>query len=360
VKLRGLAVALAVAAAGCGSAAPVTAPVPLAAAAAPAQPTVTGDIARDLRIPWGLDFLPDGDALVTQRDLRQVLRIAPDGQVTPAGEITEAEGTGEGGVLGLAVSPDFESDQLVYLYISTATDNRIVRAPFDGTTLGPREPLVVGIPSAENHDGGALEFGPDGLLYAGTGDAENRALAQDPGSLGGKILRMTPDGRPPADNPFPGSVVFSLGHRNVQGLGFDSAGRLWASEFGYRTADELNLIRPGGNYGWPVVEGRGGDPRFLEPAAQWSVAEASPSGIAIVDDVVYMAGLRGQRLWRIPLAGEGVGQPEAFLQGAHGRLRTVAPAPDGSLWITTSNHDKLGRPAPGDDRILRVSIDQSG
>ena len=364
-----LAAVLAVTATGCGvgAAAPAGPPAPPGPVepvstaapigpAAPAPPTATGEIARDLRLPWGLDFLPDGDALVTQRDLRQVLRISADGRVTPVGEVTEAEGTGEGGLLGLAVSPTFDADGLVYLYLSTATDNRIVRARFDGTALGPREPLVVGIPSAENHDGGALEFGPDGMLYVATGDATDPAIAQDPGSLGGKILRMAPDGRPPADNPFPGSPVYSLGHRNVQGLAFDSRGRLWASEFGFRTADELNLIQPGANFGWPIVEGRGDDPRFVQPAAQWPVADASPSGIAIVDDVVYMAALRGQRLWRIPLAGDGVGPPEAFLQGAYGRLRTVAPAPDGSLWITTSNHDKLGRPGPGDDRIVRVSI----
>jgi aldose sugar dehydrogenase len=321
----------------------------------PAQPQVTGDIARDLRAPWGIDLLPGGDALVTERDTRRILRVTPQGQVTAVGEIPQAEGSGEGGLLGIAVSPTFDTDSLVYVYFSTPTENRIERMAFDGRTLGPRQPLVTGIPSAMIHDGGALEFGPDGMLYAGTGDATNTALAQDPASLAGKVLRMTPDGGPAPGNPFPNSIVYSLGHRNIQGLAFDSDDRLWASEFGANTWDELNLIRPGGNYGWPQVEGRGGG-QFVQPAAQWPVADASPSGIAIVDDVIYMAALRGQRLWRIPIAGDGVGEPVASLQGEHGRLRGVEQASDGSLWVTTSNRDGRGTPAPGDDRILRVTL----
>jgi glucose/arabinose dehydrogenase len=263
--------------------APPTAGQPSIAAPAPAavpQLQVAGDVVRDLEVPWGLDFLPSGDALVTERDTRRILRVTPQGQVTPVGEIAEAEGGGEGGLLGIAVSPTFDTDSLIYVYFSTATDNRIERMTFDGAALGPRVPVVTGMPSAAYHDGGALEFGPDGMLYAGTGDATNGPLAQDPASLAGKILRMTPDGAPAEGNPFPGSVVYSLGHRNVQGLAFDSRDRLWASEFGSDAWDELNLIRPGGNYGWPQVEGRGGGGEFVQPAAQWPVDEASPSGIA--------------------------------------------------------------------------------
>ena len=329
---------------------------PIVAVAVPAQPRVAGDVARDLRIPWAIAFLPGGDALVTERDTRRILRVTPQGQVTAVGEVREAEGGGEGGLLGIAVSPTFDTDSLVYVYFSTPTENRIERMTFDGTKLGPRQPLVTGIPSAMVHDGGALEFGPDGMLYAGTGDATNPALAQDPASPAGKILRMTPDGKPAPGNPFPNSIVYSLGHRNVQGLAFDSNDRLWASEFGANAWDELNLIRAGGNYGWPQVEGRGGGGQFVQPAAQWPVADASPSGIAIVDDVVYMATLRGQRLWRMPIAGDGVGEPSASLQGEHGRLRGVKRAGDGSLWVTTSNLDGRGTGAPGDDRILRVTL----
>jgi glucose/arabinose dehydrogenase len=358
------ATAVALALAGCGAAtpagsepvAPPTAGQPTVLPAAVPQLQVTGDIVRDLEVPWGLDFLPDGDALVTERDTRRILRVSPDGQVTAVGEIPEAEGGGEGGLLGLAVSPTYDTDSLIYLYFSTATENRIERMTYDGTALGPREPVVTGIPSAVYHDGGVLEFGPDGMLYVGTGDATNRSLAQDPASLAGKILRMAPDGSPAPGNPFPGSVVYSLGHRNVQGLAFDSQDRLWASEYGANTWDELNLIRPGGNYGWPSVEGRGGDGEFVQPAAVWPVDEASPSGIAIVDDVVYMAALRGERLWQIPIQGDGVGEPAAWFADEYGRLRSVEQAPDGSLWATTSNHDGRGEPRPGDDRILRITL----
>jgi glucose/arabinose dehydrogenase len=349
--------------AGCGAvtpagsepAAPPTAGQPTVLPAVP-QLRVTGDVVRDVKVPWGLDFLPDGDALVTERDTRRILRVTPDGQMTVVGEVPEAEGGGEGGLLGLAVSPTYDTDSLIYVYFSTSTENRIERMTYDGVALGPREPIVTGIPSAVYHDGGVLKFGPDGMLYAGTGDATDRQLAQDPASLAGKILRMAPDGSPAPGNPFPGSVVYSLGHRNVQGLAFDSRDRLWASEYGANTWDELNLIRPGGNYGWPSVEGRGGDDEFVQPAAVWPVDEASPSGIAIVDDVVYMAALRGERLWQIPIQGDSVGGPVARFEDEHGRLRTVEPAPDGSLWITTSNHDGRGEPRPGDDRILRATL----
>jgi glucose/arabinose dehydrogenase len=342
---------------GPGPATPPTAAQPSADAPAPAavpELRVAGHVVRELEVPWGLDFLPGGDALVTERDTGRILRVTPQGHVTPVGEIPEAEGGGEGGLLGIAVSPTFDSDSLIYVYFSTATENRIERMTYDGIALGAREPLVTGIPSAVYHDGGVLQFGPDGMLYAGTGDATDGSLAQDPTSLAGKILRMTRDGAPASGNPFPDSVVYSLGHRNVQGLAFDSRNRLWASEYGADAWDELNLIQAGGNYGWPEVEGRGGD--FLQPAAQWPVAEASPSGIAIVDDVVYMATLRGERLWQIPIQGDGAGEPTAALHGEHGRLRTVEQAPDRSLWVTTSNRDGRGEPEPGDDRILRVVV----
>lgn len=330
----------------------VTVPAGDAAAAAP---RVTGEIARDLVVPWGLDFLPDGAALATERDTGRVLHITPQGIVTEIGRVPASTEGAEGGLLGLAISPRFTTDRLVYFYYSTRTENRVERGVLDDAgRLGPLQPVITGIPSASLHDGGRIEFGPDGTLFIGTGDASRPELAQDPASLAGKILRVTPDGAPAPGNPFPGSPVFSLGHRNVQGLAFDADGRLWASEHGARRWDELNHIFPGGNYGWPRVEGRGGGGRFIEPVVVWPVAEASPSGIAIVGGAVYMAGLRGQRLWRIPLSGETAGRPEAVLTGQFGRLRTVEPAGDGTLWLTTSNRDGRGSPRPGDDRILRV------
>ena len=208
------------------------------------------------------------------------------------------------------------------------------------------EPIVVldGLAKAGNHDGGALAFGPDGMLYAGVGDAGVPDRAQDPDSLNGKILRMTPDGDVPDDNPTPASLVWTMGHRNVQGLTWDEGGRMYASEFGQDTFDEVNLIEPGNNYGWPVVEGEGDDPTYTNPLVTWSTDEASPSGIAAIGDGVYVGALRGQRLWRVPLDG---GDPEALLDQQYGRLRNVQRAPDGSLWITTSNRDGRGIPTTG-------------
>ncbi len=321
-----------------------------------AAPQLAGDVARGLAAPWGLDFLPGGDALVTERDSARIVRATLEGQVTPIGRVPQAESNGEGGLLGLAISPRFATDRLVYAYYSTPTENRIVRMTYENGRLGPAKPIVTGIPSAVFHDGGRIVFGPDGMLYAGTGDATEGPLAQNRTSLAGKILRMTPDGEPAPGNPFPGSLVYSYGHRNVQGLAFDSQGRLWAAEHGKDRWDELNLIRPGGNYGWPFVEGRGGGGEFVQPAAQWRPDEASPSGIAIVDDVVYMAALRGQRLWQVPIRGDTAGDPVAYFTGVLGRLRTVRPAPEGSLWLMTSNRDGRGEPRQGDDRIVRVEL----
>jgi len=312
-------------------------------------------LARGLEAPWGLAFLPGGDALVTERDSGRLLRVRPDGSVRVLGQLAGVNASGEGGLLGVAVSAHFASDGLVYAYHTAASDNRIVRFRLDA--LERPQPIVTGIPVSGIHNGGRLVFGPDGMLYAGTGDASTRGHSQDLGSLGGKILRMTPAGRPPADNPVPGSLVFSRGHRNVQGLAFDSSGRLFASEFGQNRFDEVNRIVAGGNYGWPEVEGAGGEPRFRDPLVTWDPDEASPSGAAIAGGALYVAALKGERLWRIPLDGRGgLGRPKALFVGEFGRLRHVALAPDGSLWILTSNRDGRGDPVADDDRIIRFPL----
>jgi glucose/arabinose dehydrogenase len=312
-------------------------------------------LARGLEAPWGLAFLPGGDALISERDSGRLLQVRPEGSVRVLGRLAGVNASGEGGLLGVAVSPHFASDGLVYAYHTAASDNRIVRFRLDA--LDRPRPIVTGIPVSGIHNGGRLVFGPDGMLYAGTGDASTRGHSQDLSSLGGKILRMMPDGRPPADNPVPGSLVFSRGHRNVQGLAFDSSGRLFASEFGQNHFDEVNRIVAGGNYGWPEVEGAGGEPRFRDPLVTWDPDEASPSGAAIAGGALYVAALKGERLWRIPLDGRGgLGRPQALFVGEFGRLRHVALAPDGSLWILTSNRDGRGDPAADDDRILRVPL----
>ena len=328
---------------------PRTSPTPPPATGS-GEPEVSDVVATGLAVPWGLDFLPEGDAIVTERDTRRVLRVSPAGVVTELGVVDEAAPEGEGGLLGVAVSPTFTRDQALYLYVTTATDNRVIRVRLDGDRLTTPEVLLAGIPRGFTHDGGRLAFGPDGFLYVSTGESGEPPLAQDRSSLAGKILRLTPDGAPAPGNPF-GDEIWSYGHRNVQGLAFDADDRLWASEFGQDTFDELNLIEPGANYGWPEVEGTGGEPEFVDPVHTWDVDDASPSGLAFQDGALWMAALRGERLWRIPVDGE----PEGYFVGRYGRMRTVAAAPDGSLWVTTSNKDGRGAPAEEDDQILRVT-----
>ncbi|GID92906.1 PQQ-dependent sugar dehydrogenase [Amorphoplanes digitatis] len=311
------------------------------------------EIARGIDVPWGLAFLPGGDALVAERDTGRVLRLTPGGGA--AREVYRVPGVrarNEGGLLGLAVSPAFADDGMVYAYFTAARDNRIVRFRLGG---GPPEVVFDGIAKARYHNGGRIAFGPDGMLYVGTGDAGETSRAPDPASPNGKILRLTPGGAPAPGNPVADSPVYSLGHRNVQGLAWDSAGRLFATEFGQSELDEVNLIRPGRDYGWPEVEGTGDTDggRYTNPLVTWSVRDASPSGMAIAGDTAYVAALRGQRLWTIPLRGDTVGAPSAVFEKRYGRLRTVDIAPDGALWLTTSNTDGRGDVRDGDDRVLR-------
>ena len=330
-------------------------------------PDVVGTVASGLETPWGVDFLPDGRAVVTERDSARVLLVTPpqvtkgaakqEGEVVVVGQVPETDPRGEAGLLGVAVSPTFETDGLLYFYVCTAEDNRVVRARLDGTKLGATEPVLTGIPTGTIHDGGRLVFGPDGYLYVSTGETGDDRSARKRDSYAGKILRITTEGEPAPESPF-GTAVWSWGHRNVQGLTFDDDGLLWASEFGQDKADELNRILPGEDYGWPAVEGTGGPDRFTEPLLTWRPEEASPSGLAHAAGHLWMAGLRGERLWRIKVADGQASDPTAYFAGndggEYGRLRTVAAAPDGRLWVTTSNRDGRGDPAEDDDRILLI------
>jgi glucose/arabinose dehydrogenase len=308
-------------------------------------------------IPWGLAFLPDGSGIYTERDTFNVVKVTPSGQTTVLGKIPGGAGTnGEGGALGLELSPTFGSDGFVYIYHTTVSDNRLQRAKLTGNSLGGWTVLLKGVQRNKFHNGGRLRFGPDGKLYIGTGDAQSGANAQNKNSLNGKVLRINADGSIPSDNPF-GNAVWSMGHRNVQGLAFDSQGRLWEQEFGNSIMDELNLIQKGGNYGWPSCEGTSGScGGFIAPKQTWPVGSCSCSGITIVKDTIFVAALRGMRLYTLQISGSSVGTPKAFFQGQFGRLRTVEASPDGDIWLTTSSGDKDSTPNNSNDKILHVNL----
>ena len=309
------------------------------------RPTVAEKIDAELQVPWSTVFLPDGTAVISERETARLRSIAPGSGSGPAGtvgEVPDVDADREGGLLGLALSPDFARDRYLYAYFTSASDNRIARLRLEERAgkleVGPSEVIFSGIPKASTHNGGRIRFGPDGHLYVGTGDAQRRGQPQDVNALGGKILRITPEGRPAPGNPFPDNPVYSLGHRNVQGLAWDDAGRLWASEFGPDVDDELNLIVPGGNYGWPEVTGAPHRAGFLDAKLVWpSTSESSPSGLEIVRDTAYLGALRGQRLWAVPLDGESAGDPVSYFTRMYGRIRNVSLAPDGRLWVLSNN-----------------------
>jgi glucose/arabinose dehydrogenase len=324
---------------------------------------VTSQVTSESDLPWGLVQLPDGTVLYGRRDLFDIVAMNPDGSGKHSiGTVPDVQGTdGEGGVLGLAIGPDFTTDRWLYIYHTSATDNRIVRIRYDETLrTDTREVLLTGIPRNKYHNGGRLRFGPDGMLYAAAGDGQDPDQAQDLANLGGKVLRLQPDGGVPADNPFPGSYVWSYGHRNPQGLAFDSQGRLWEQEFGNNVMDETNIVVKGGNYGWPACEGTTGecaDPGLVAPVRTYPVAAGSCSGIAIVRDVLYIACLRGARVYRAVISGDTLTDVQQYFVGTYGRLRTVEPSIDGNLWLTTSSGgDKDSVPNNSNERIFKVTL----
>ncbi|MCU7723366.1 PQQ-dependent sugar dehydrogenase [Actinoplanes sp. KI2] len=324
--------------------------------------TVT-QVGTDKDIPWGLATLPDGRILYNRRDAHDIVVLNPaDGTRKTVGTVPNVQSTdGEGGLTGLAIAPTFAADHWLYIMHTSPTDNRIVRIRMvdDKLPTASEQVLLKGILRNKFHDGGRLRFGPDGKLYAVTGDAQNGDNAQNKNGLNGKVLRLNPDGSVPADNPFH-NYVWSYGHRNPQGLAFDSQGRLWEQEFGNTIMDETNLIVKGGNYGWPACEGTAGTcntPGYIAPKATYPTAAASCSGLAIVKDVVYLACQRGTRMYRWVISGDQLTGGRQFFNGTYGRLRTIEPAPGGGLWLTTTNTgDKDSVADNSNEKILHVAL----
>ncbi len=321
-------------------------------------------VAQNLEVPWAIAFLPaspaggpDESMLVTERAGR--IRHIMEGKITDTYPIAQVLEIGEGGLQGITLHPDFISNKYLYVYYTYRSDgdntfNRVARYRLDKNKLSEEKIIVDRIPGASNHDGGRIKFGPDRLLYIGTGDAQNPSQAQDTKTLGGKILRVTDEGKIPADNPF-GNEVYSYGHRNVQGLAWDKEGRLWATEHGSSAFDELNLIESGKNYGWPQIQGdevRSG----METPKRHSGASTTwaPAGAAFVGNSFFFGGLRGVTLYEAVINGNKVTDFKEHFKGEFGRIREVILGPDNMLYITTSNRDGRGNPNEGDDRIIRV------
>jgi glucose/arabinose dehydrogenase len=315
-------------------------------------------VAQNLEVPWEVVFLPDGQLLVTERP-GSIQRIDHDGNVTVVETIDDVLHIGEGGLLGLALHPDFSENNAIYLYYTYAangnnTMNRVVRYTYENNNrLSERSVIVDRIPGANNHNGGRIAFGPDGYLYITTGDAANPSLAQDRQSLAGKILRVTEEGKPAPGNPF-NSPVYSYGHRNPQGLAWDDRGQLWATEHGPSAHDELNRIEQGQNYGWPTIQGDQERSGMQSPVMQSGNETWAPAGLTYYDGILYFTGLRGNALFSFDPNNEQADIQEYF-SNEYGRLRALRLGPDNNLYMTTSTRDGRGNPTAEDDRIIRVN-----
>lgn len=332
-------------------------PTPVRTSTIPAQDQpVQSVVAQDLEVPWGIAFLPDESMLVTERPGR-VRLIDSQGilRPQPIATLSDVNATGEGGLLGIAVHPDFASNHFVYLYYtySSSNDNtlnRVARYTFANNALTGQKILIDAIPGASNHDGGRIKFGPDGMLYITTGDSQEPSLAQNKSSLAGKILRLVDDGK---------VEVYSYGHRNPQGLAWDDGGQLWSTEHGRSGIasglDELNRIELGKNYGWPEIEGNETRTGMVTPVLNSGATDTwAPSGVAFYNGSLFFGGLRGQGLYEAVINGSSVLLKKHF-DGELGRIRDVVLGPDKMLYITTSNRDGRGSVRQNDDKILRVN-----
>ncbi len=316
-------------------------------------------VAKNLEVPWALVFLPDGSMLVTERPGRLRL-IDADGNLlqTPVATISKVKQIGEGGLLGITASPQFSTNHFIYLYYTYSGDgqntlNRVSRFTYQNQQLTDEKIIVDNIPGAVFHNGGRIKFGPDNFLYITAGDSLNPSLAQDTNSLAGKILRVTEDGKSAPGNPF-GNLVYSFGHRNPQGLTWDSDGKLWETEHGQTATDEINLIEPGKNYGWPTIRGDEKKEGLVSPVLHSGQDTWAPSGLVHLNGSLYFGGLRGQALFEAKIENSKL-TLKTHLKGQLGRIREVLIGPDNMLYITTSNRDGRGVPLAGDDKIIRIN-----
>jgi len=318
-------------------------------------------IAENLKIPWELVFLPNGDMLITERP-GNLLKIGSDKNIIKIDGVTQI---GEGGLLGMALDPEFNDNNYIYLYSTTREDgqytNRVERYKLLGSALSDRKVIVSGIKGAANHDGGRIRFGPDKFLYVTTGDAQTPSLAQDKNSLNGKVLKVDRDGIPASDNPFD-NAVYSMGHRNVQGIAWDQDGTLWATEHGPSGSqtgnDEVNLIQKGGNYGWPVIKGTQTAAGMISPIIESGRSDTwAPSGMVYFKKNLFFGGLRGEALYQAKIDSDNNLTLTANFKKEFGRIRTVTIGPEGYFYILTNNTDGRGTPNAGDDKVIRVNPD---
>lgn len=321
-------------------------------------------IAKNLEIPWGIVFLPDKSMLVTERPGR-VRLIDNNGnlQTEPVFVFNNVRAVGEGGLLGITIPPDFSVNNYVYLYYTYDENNgtnfnRVVRMTYQNKKLQDEKIIVDKIPSSSNHDGGRIKFGPDNFLYITTGDAENPSQAQDINALGGKILRVTDEGKPVPDNPF-NNLVYSYGHRNPQGLAWNNNGELWETEHGrsgiLSGLDEINLIEKGKNYGWPIIQGDQTKVGMVIPKLNSGFNTWAPAGAVFINNSLFFGGLRGSTLYEAVIDSDNKISLKEHFKNQFGRIRDVVLGPDNFLYITTSNRDGRGIPNLEDDKIIKIN-----
>jgi glucose/arabinose dehydrogenase len=333
-----------------------SAPVPAPGATQPSPSTPVTDptvVATKLNQPTGLVVLPDGTALVGERTTGRILRVLPvAGRPATVVQRLTVDGSGDGGLLDLAISPTFDEDGLIYAYLSTPTDNRVVHfSPGSQPSA-----IITGIPKGRTGNAGRLAFDATGALLTGTGDAGRPALAASGTSLAGKILRTSDIGRSLPDNPVPGSVVFARGLRSVDGLCVDprTGLRIAISAGAAGTPDEVNVIRPGADYGWP-----GNSPGSVPAARTLPAASTGGGGCALAGSQLLVATSTGRSLAVGALTRTGIAAFTSSLQNKYGRLATVVAGTDGALWLTTRNRDGHGTPTADDDRVIRISPSDS-